>query len=103
MIRGWDPILPRCGGTSMALFSTHSLGRVSCLWHGFGQPISCQNCIQIVSQQLGWVDGCQNCLGAVPRPRLGAVWDPVFCWLWHPAPLPMGQGGAEALWIALPN
>ena len=57
--------------------------------------------IQVVSQQLGWLDGFQNCLGIVPR--LGAAWDPVLGWLWLPASLPMGQDGAEAFWIALPN
>ena len=43
LIQGWDPILPVCGGTSMALFSTDVLERASGLWHAFGQPISCKN------------------------------------------------------------
>ena len=31
------------------------------------------------------------------------AWGPVLRLLWHPASLPMGQGGAEALWITLPS
>ena len=32
----------------------------------------------IISQQLGWLDGCQNFLESLPRHRLRAAWDPIF-------------------------
>ena len=44
LIKGLNPLLPECGGNTMALFSTNLLERVSGLYHIFGEPISCQNC-----------------------------------------------------------
>ena len=101
MTGGWDPILPGCDGISMGLLivSINLLRKPSGLWHELGQPFSCHRWyFKIASQQQGRLDGCHNRLGTVPRPRLGAAWDPLLV---VPPRLP-GAGGVEALWVALP-
>ena len=102
-IRGWNPILSGYARTSMALFSTNLQERASGLLNELGQPTSARivtSKYKSAARLCRWLSELPwDCATATARrgmgPRCSAGWAPAF--------LPMGQGGAEALWIALPN
>lgn len=68
VIWGWDPILHGCDGTSMALLRSKRsrMSQRPLEWiRATNQVPELQ--LKDVGEQLGWLDGCQNCLRLRPR------------------------------------